>query len=96
MIEEKIDFRHPYLSRQIIAYIGNKRRLLPLIREAVARCSVQGSEAPTFLDLFSGSGVVSRLARLSGFRVVSNDWEYYSYVINRAFLGIEKKDPKEN
>jgi len=93
--EGKIDLRHPYLTRQIIAYIGNKRRLLPLIQGAVARCYPGSVRGLSFFDPFSGSGVVSRFARLSGFRVVSNDWEYYSYVINRAYLGIEKSELKE-
>jgi adenine-specific DNA-methyltransferase len=90
--EGKIDLRHPYLTRQIIAYIGNKRRLLPLIQGAIARCYSEPVRDLSFFDPFSGSGVVSRFARLSGFRVFSNDWEYYSYVINRAFLGIDKSE----
>ena len=72
-----------YLTDQLIPYIGNKRKLLPLILTAIrttqARCG-------TFLDLFAGSGVVSRLAKLSGFRVIANDWEPYCEVINRAYI----------
>jgi len=90
--EEKIDLRHPYLTRQIIAYIGNKRRLLPLIHTALVKCGYENQRETSFLDLFAGSGVVSRLARLLNFRVVSNDWEYYTYVINKAYLGIEQKE----
>lgn len=77
---------HPYLSRQIIAYIGNKRRLLPLIGDAMDRFFGPSSDGALFYDLFAGSGVVSRLARLRGFRVVANDWEPYSRVLSSAWL----------
>ena len=80
--------KHPFLSSQLIAYIGNKRRLLPLIEKAVDHCFSEKDreEAPLFVDFFAGSGSVSRLAKYRGFSVVSNDWEYYSAILNRAFL----------
>lgn len=73
----------PYLTDQLIPYIGNKRKLLPLILEAIRRTGVT---AGTFFDAFSGSGVVSRLAKTLGFRVIANDWEPYCGVINRAYI----------
>ncbi len=82
-----------YLRSQIIAYIGNKRRLLPLIGEALER--VFDGPAPgglKFLDLFAGSGVVSRYARLRGYRVVSNDWEPFTWVLNQAYIGAGPRD----
>lgn len=80
--------RHPYLEKQLIAYIGNKRRLLPLIEAALRRCVPDGESGagPLFVDFFSGSGSVARLAKLLGFSVIANDWEYYAAVLNRAFL----------
>lgn len=42
-----------------------------------------------FVDLFAGTGVVSRLAKSLGFRVVSNDWEPYSEVLNRCHVGMQ-------
>jgi adenine-specific DNA-methyltransferase len=89
-----MDFQEPYLKEQIIAYIGNKRRLLELIHESVI--SVCGDEKSVdglkFLDLFSGSGIVSRLAKLMKFEVYANDWEEYSYIINRAYLETDNSD----
>lgn len=74
-----------YVFAQLIPYIGNKRKLLPLINAALRLC---GTIAPgtTFLDLFAGSGVVSRMAKQSGFRVICNDWEPYAEAINRCFV----------
>ncbi|MFW6138819.1 MAG: DNA adenine methylase [Spirochaetota bacterium] len=86
------DFQHPYLTRQIIAYIGNKRKLLPLIYKAVKSCCPNIPPGSTFLDVFAGSGVVSRFARYLGFKVYSNDWEYFTYIINSAYLQTCRKD----
>jgi adenine-specific DNA-methyltransferase len=74
-----------YLFNQLIPYIGNKRRLLHLIRGAVLST---GLESGSFLDLFAGTGVVSRLAKTMGFTVLCNDWEHYSYATNRCFIGL--------
>jgi adenine-specific DNA-methyltransferase len=83
----------PYLNEQIIPYIGNKRRLLPLLESAfrfVLEEQGDAFEAKKFLDLFAGSGVVSRLAKYFGFEVHANDWEYYSYILTYAFLCVNK------
>ena len=81
----------PYLKEQLITYIGNKRRLLPLIYEALKQGrSAQGSDV--FVDMFSGSGVVSRLARLMGFSVCSNDWEEYSRILGMSHLTLSQSD----
>lgn len=72
-----------YLTDQLIPYIGNKRKLLPLIRQAIDLTELKSG---TFADLFAGSGVVSRLAKTIGFRVIANDWEPYSEVINKAYI----------
>ena len=58
-----------YLYNQLIPYIGNKRKLLDLIALGIERT---GLSSGVFLDLFAGSGVVSRLAKVLGFAVMSN------------------------
>jgi adenine-specific DNA-methyltransferase len=78
-----IDLAHPYLTDQLIPYIGNKRKLLPLIHQAIG---LTGLESGTFFDPFAGSGVVSRLAKTMGFRVIANDWEPYAEAINTAYI----------
>lgn len=64
-----------YVFAQLIPYIGNKRKLLDIINQAIELTGVQDG---TFVDLFSGSTVVARFAKQLGFRVLSNDWEPYS------------------
>jgi len=54
-----------------------------MIHAAIHRTGISNG---TFCDLFSGSGVVSRLAKRMGFRVIANDWEPYSEIINLAYI----------
>ena len=79
-----------YIKNQLIAYIGNKRRLLDLLTAAITTIEKKGSNPINkqgfFIDYFAGSGVVSRLAKELGYAVISNDWEYYTKIINKSFL----------
>ncbi len=70
-----------YVYSQLIPYIGNKRKLLSLISRGI-QCT--GQPRGVFVDLFSGSTVVARLAKTLGFRVAANDWEPYAYEIARG------------
>lgn len=74
-----------FIFNQLIPYIGNKRKLLPLIDRAIEASGLKPGQ--DFVDLFSGSGVVARMAKERGFRVIANDWEPYSEQINRAYIG---------
>lgn len=78
-----------YVFHQLIPYIGNKRKLLGLIETAIKASGVAPREH-LFVDLFAGTGVVSRFARHLGFGVLTNDWEPYAEELNRAYLEIEE------
>lgn len=41
----------------------------------------------TFADLFAGTGIVGRTFKQNGFKIISNDIQYYSYVLNRHLIG---------
>lgn len=73
-----------YVFNQLIPYIGNKRKLLDLIGRALRYTEVLSGS--TFFDVFAGSGVVSRLAKSLGYRVIANDWEPYSKTINTCYI----------
>ncbi|MFC1504164.1 DNA adenine methylase, partial [Spirochaetota bacterium] len=90
----KIKYDPEYVENFLIAYIGNKRRLIGLIKRAMEALPIKNSRKKrlSFIDYFAGSGVVSKLAKSAGFDVISNDWEYYSYIINKAFLEISNED----
>lgn len=76
-----------YLTKQIITYIGNKRELLKEIEEEVVFvCNKLEKNKLVCLDLFSGSGVVARFLKQHSSKIIANDLEAYSKVINECFL----------
>jgi adenine-specific DNA-methyltransferase len=77
-----------YVYSQLIPYIGNKRKLVPLIATAIRSTGI--SEG-TFVDLFSGSTAVARLAKRMGHRVVANDWEPYAHEIARGTVAVNHR-----
>lgn len=77
-----------YVFHQLIPYLGNKRHLLPLIGEAIAATGVEPARA-TFVDAFTGSGVVARFAKQLGFAVAANDWEPYARVLATAAIAAD-------
>lgn len=84
-------FNSPYYTEQIITYIGNKRTLLDEIDSFVNLvCKELGKEKIVTADLFSGSGVVARLLKSHSSKVIANDMENYSRVINECFLSNEE------
>lgn len=69
-------------------YIGSKLSLLPFLEQSIT--SVIGSQelgALTFCDLFAGTGAVGRHFKQKGCRVIANDIQYYSYVLNKQYIG---------
>lgn len=94
MITNNIDMKNKYLKENLIAYIGNKRRLLPFIENVFLDILEKDKNIKTALDLFAGSGSVSRLLKTLDLEVYSNDWEYYSYILNYAHIRINIEDTK--
>lgn len=62
-------------------YIGSKVNLLNNIAEVIEENVKEDIE--TFLDLFSGTGVVGEFFK-KDFRILSNDNLYFSYIIQKA------------
>lgn len=63
-------------------YLGSKIKLLPAIEAVIQKYNIQGE---TFADLFAGTGCVGDHFK-GTYRVIANDFLYYSYVFNRAKL----------
>ncbi len=91
-IEENKDF----LATQLITYIGNKRKIIGEIEKEIELISEKsGKEKLVCTDLFSGSGIVARMLKRHSSKLIVNDLENYSSVINSCYL-INKKDfPKD-
>lgn len=76
-----------FLTTQLITYLGNKRSLLPLIEKGVLEVKEDlNKEKVVSLDLFSGSGIVSRFLKQHSSLLISNDLELYSNIINKCYL----------
>lgn len=64
-----------------LQYMGSKSRII----EHICKPIVSSNDITRVVDLFAGTGSVSYA--LQGYKdIVSNDIEYYSYVINQAIL----------
>lgn len=80
---EKIEF----LTEQIITYIGNKRSFLGLIDQVIDNIKIElQQERLRIGDLFSGSGIVARNFKKDASLLVTNDMEYYSWLLNECYL----------
>lgn len=68
-------------------YIGSKLSLLPFIEEVVNEVYKGDIKEAIFCDLFAGTGIVGRHFKPKAKQIISNDLEYYSYVLNRNYIG---------
>lgn len=85
-----------FLTTQIITYLGNKRSLLGYIEKEVEDISSRlKKEKLVCADLFSGSGIVARMLKKHSSRLIVNDLENYSYVINSCYLANKKDFPEK-
>ena len=68
-------------------YIGSKHKLSSFIFETVTETCGNDLSQKTFCDLFAGTGIVGRNFKPHVKHVIANDVEYYSYVLNRNYIG---------
>ncbi len=68
-------------------YIGSKFSLLPFLESTIEDVVGTDLHDKVFCDIFAGTGIVGRLFKSRVRRVIANDWEYYSYVLNRNYIG---------
>lgn len=67
-------------------YIGSKAKLLPFLQTTIEATAGNSLSSKIFCDLFAGSGIVGHSFAQKGYTILSNDREYYSYVLNHALL----------
>nr|WP_315101646.1 DNA adenine methylase [uncultured Catonella sp.] len=76
-------------------YIGSKYSLLNFIDYGITKISnYKNGKNCVFADLFAGTGTVGKHYKAKGFEVISNDIQYYSYVLNKHY--IENIPPLKN
>ena len=67
-------------------YIGSKQKLSSFIQTTVNSIVGEDLSQKTFCDLFAGTGIVGRTFKPNVKKVISNDLEYYSYVLNKNYI----------
>lgn len=66
-------------------YIGSKLKLLKFLESSIN--SVVSEKNYRFSDLFAWTGIVGRYFKEKWHQVTANDLQYYSYVLNRNYIG---------
>jgi adenine-specific DNA-methyltransferase len=91
IMEEKKE----YLKKQIITYLGNKRTLIDYIEIEIKLIQEKlKCDKTVNLDLFSGSGIVARMMKKYSSKIIANDLEDYSFLINSCYLENESSFDK--
>lgn len=68
-------------------YIGSKYSLLDFLQTTIDEVTgLKPSDGYVFGDLFAGTGVVGATYKERGCRVIANDIQHYSYVLNKHYL----------
>lgn len=65
-------------------YIGSKKSLLPFLEFYILK--MVNNISITLIDLFAGTVVVGQHLKNISYNVLSNDIQYYSYVLNKNYI----------
>lgn len=72
-------------------YIGSKLSLLEFLEKSINK--VVAKNCHVFCDLFAGTGIVGSYFKKRGYKIIANDIQYYSFVLNKHY--IENHEPLE-
>jgi len=73
-----------------VNYIGSKHKLSHFLKTSIIATVGSDLTDLVFCDLFAGTGIVGRNFKLLVKQVIANDVEYYSYILNRNYIGNHK------
>ena len=68
-------------------YIGSKYSLLDFLDSCISDVVGEKANERIFADLFAGTGIVGSTFKTKGYNIISNDIQYYSYVLNKHLIG---------
>ena len=72
-------------------YIGSKHTLSKFIKNTILKTVEEDISQIVFCDLFAGTGAISKTFKPIVKQVITNDIEYYSFVLNRNYVGNHSK-----
>ncbi len=78
---------------QLISLIGSKRVIAPQLK-LIFSSLVENKRNLKFLDVFSGTGAISRQIKSLGHQVIANDNQYFLYLINHVYLSLNENSLK--
>jgi len=67
-------------------YIGSKYKLSDFINTTIHSVVGNDLSEKIFCDIFAGTGIVGRNFKKTVKKVIANDFEYYSYVLNKNYI----------
>jgi adenine-specific DNA-methyltransferase len=70
-----------------VNYIGSKHKLSSFLKDAIINTVGNDLSNLVFCDLFAGTGSVGRTFKPLVKQIIANDVEFYSYVLNRNYIG---------
>ena len=71
-------------------YIGSKFKLSKFIKSEIKKV-VGEMKDKVFCDLFAGTGAIARSFKTESKKIIANDFEYYSFVLNQNYIGNHKE-----
>lgn len=86
-----------FLTTQIITYLGNKRTFLQDLDNIVNTIKIELNKDKLKMgDLFSGSGIVARNFKKDAELLITNDMEYYSWLLNECYLSNPNEQERQD
>lgn len=76
----------PTSFRALLAYLGGKRRLAPLILAAAGEALPADTSRPIFLDPFGGGGAVALQAKALGYQTIGSDLGPRAAIVARVLI----------
>ncbi len=67
-------------------YIGSKQRVKYFIKESIVDTVGVDLSDKIFCDMFAGTGVIGRTFKKDVKKIIANDLEYYSFVLNKNYI----------
>ncbi len=74
-------------------YIGSKLKLSSWLLNKISHTVNENLQDKIFCDIFAGTGIVGRTFKNKVKKVISNDIEHYSYILNKNYIENKIKIP---
>ena len=84
-----------HTKRATMNYIGSKYKLSSWIKSTILNV-VGDVKDKIFCDIFAGTGIIGRTFKKDVKKIIANDIEYYSYILNKNYIQNHKPLSRAN